>query len=96
MSELLPCPFCGGQAEIDSDPYQRYFPECLTLTCLFRPDAAFNSIEEAIKAWNTRADLTQAKQDAYAKGYERARLKNSAHIESEGYFIWMARDLGEQ
>lgn len=58
MSELLPCPFCGGEADlIDmSDAYER---ECwVAHQCPSGASAETYSYEtaaEAIAAWNTRA-----------------------------------------
>lgn len=47
--ELKRCPFCGGEAEVDGFPL-RYVrcKECGAET------GAFDSEEEAIKAWNKR------------------------------------------
>lgn len=53
--ELLPCPFCGGEAFI-GEPYGegRYVAECLR--CTTRRDYAVSTKEQAIELWNTRAD----------------------------------------
>jgi C4-type Zn-finger protein len=66
--ELLPCPFCGGKAEIiekdvepQGDPYYgkklEKFPRCEKCwACLFDGyfHEGFYKDEDAAKAWNTR------------------------------------------
>lgn len=51
MSEtkLLPCPFCGGEAELVGDNYHWV----LCKGCK-GGSHAFKTVEEAINAWNTR------------------------------------------
>ena len=60
--ELKPCPFCGGEAEIFEYKNKRFVPsiqyrggcfECGQTVCLE------NTREDAIKAWNTRANEEQ-------------------------------------
>ena len=50
--ELKPCPFCGAEAQIAE--YGRYSVYCLR-QCVEQP-IAYPSKEEAIKAWNRRAE----------------------------------------
>ena len=55
MSELLPCPFCGGEAEIRGDG--ALFVQCSE--CGTRYGDRYHTTEaEAIAAWNTRAERT--------------------------------------
>ena len=51
MAELKPCPFCGGNAEIKK--YTRFWVACDD--CLTE-SAAYATKEEAIEAWNRRAE----------------------------------------
>lgn len=64
MEELLPCPFCGGKAEIfDYDPdndvgyHEPYTAQCSNECCCLGKD--FRTREEAAEAWNRRARQEQ-------------------------------------
>lgn len=50
-NELLPCPFCGGKAEIDRYTIKPYV-SCTRCGCSM-PDR-HQTVEQAIEAWNTR------------------------------------------
>ena len=54
MRELKPCPFCGGEAEIEMDDcwYWNYHVFCQE--CKIGTDY-YNTADEAIEAWNRRA-----------------------------------------
>ena len=70
MSEikLKPCPFCGNRVLLARDNYGKYLIECENCSLLFgiRVEngtelvdgwrATINTIEEATKLWNRRAD----------------------------------------
>lgn len=70
MSEnnLKPCPFCGNRVLLARDNYGKYLIECKNCSLLFgiRVEdgtelvdgwrATINTIEEATKSWNRRAD----------------------------------------
>ena len=63
IENLLPCPFCGGEAKIDENIFAR---DCYELTvteysvwcsvCLIGFEYCFTSKEEANEAWNRRAE----------------------------------------
>ena len=52
IKKLLPCPFCGGEAELVGDNYHWV----LCKGCL-GGSHAFETAEDAIKAWNTRKPM---------------------------------------
>ena len=54
MRELKPCPFCGGEAEIEMDDcwYWNYHVFCQE--CKIGTDY-YDTADEAIEAWNRRA-----------------------------------------
>lgn len=54
-TKLLPCPFCGGEAELtgfNAPEYWVWCPSCKAST------GAHTGKENAIEAWNTRAERT--------------------------------------
>ena len=66
MSDLKPCPFCGGEAKIcGPDDERMSYVACSNIACYCAlgedydrdamPDHSFATEEDATKAWNTRA-----------------------------------------
>lgn len=53
MPELKPCPFCGGEAKVQSFSHDR---TVYCTDCNARVQKFFPTREEAIEAWNRRAD----------------------------------------
>lgn len=57
---LLPCPFCGGEAELYGVPHipkgWDFIPRCKTTSCCGRQAKKYSNRETAIAAWNLRAD----------------------------------------
>lgn len=64
-AELLPCPFCGGEAYIDGTEDAHFFVGCRDCFCNVgesydrdaMPEHMFYTVEDAAKAWNTRAAI---------------------------------------
>ena len=60
VGELLPCPFCGGHADMQtrSGPYAGWYVSCHTEDCMGNPsNDGFSFVVEdyARTAWNTRS-----------------------------------------
>lgn len=54
MPELKPCPFCGGEAVVRAFTISRSFVVCCE-DCPIGFLVPYDSEEEAVEAWNTRA-----------------------------------------
>lgn len=59
MNDLLPCPFCGGEAEIltAESMHGGYLFGIMCNDCRSRGDV-YDTEAEAIAAWNSRAERT--------------------------------------
>lgn len=63
VERLAPCPFCGGEAELDNAA-EPQFARRPTVTCKnencfgYMPSAYYARDAEAIAAWNRRSDAT--------------------------------------
>lgn len=70
MSEILPCPFCGGKAEWKSGG-----PGCAWIACKSCPaETGDGSIPRIIEAWNRRAiPATDARADALREAVKALR-----------------------
>jgi hypothetical protein len=61
MSELLPCPFCGGDDVKTFGPYGWYRQWCISHSCKGFYSGSSESFKDfanefsAVEAWNTRA-----------------------------------------
>lgn len=53
MSELKPCPFCGGEARVNAYGFNQYSVEC---KICWAETPRKSGIENAIEAWNRRVD----------------------------------------
>ena len=63
ITELLPCPFCGGEAALVptlETTVREWFVKCSNLECsvLACRTKRYYTEAEAISAWNTRAERT--------------------------------------
>ena len=70
MSDLKPCPFCGGEAKIKSRYYRAidiYDYSGVCQECNASMDVK-DTEAEAIEAWNTRRERT-CKRESYFNGY---------------------------
>lgn len=62
MTKLKTCPFCGGMALINDDPYavedteERYWAFNIVCSKCCAASGLHASIEMAIEAWNRRVD----------------------------------------
>ena len=60
-TELLPCPFCGGEARLICSAPDWYFPACMNRECACDWTDSYQTKAEAIAAWNSRAERTCVK-----------------------------------
>lgn len=60
-SELELCPFCGEDGEIHHMlyPYEAYIPRCSSDGDCLCTLMEFHTRDQAVKAWNTRADRVE-------------------------------------
>ena len=62
MVELLPCPFCGGVAKLNSFMFNVWTVDCTSCEVQTRVDYhAADPKGKAVETWNRRADNGEAK-----------------------------------
>lgn len=79
---LKQCPFCGGEAETTKWP-EGWFIECKEQRC-GGTIGAYKTEQEAIEAWNTRAERTCTVQNP-SKYLQECSLCGGAVIASDNY-----------
>lgn len=84
MSELKPCPFCGGEAELMDGSIICFVhcDSCKTTGCTFVSECA----SQAVAAWNTRAtdtELTRLKRQVEV--LREAHIQTSHNLACERY-----------
>ena len=102
MSDLLPCPFCGGEAHtIEPARYGKSWGvrcECGAFLGFYFTEA------EAVEAWNTRADSTCRN---ISKEWEKTSFAHAAtsfccsecgahYVDCESYYAGLANQKEEQ
>lgn len=99
MSELLPCPFCGGESTVGinkESTVREYFIGCMN--CHIRlykiGYKRFWSEAEAIAAWNTRADDYRHAAEYWQRMYEEAFAERTCRIEQR-YGDWYCTGCSE-
>ena len=63
MDELKPCPFCGGEAEVEQIPsavWDKFVAHCKSSKCIafyigYCDEGIYDTKTKAIEAWNGRA-----------------------------------------
>jgi hypothetical protein len=56
---LLPCPFCGGRAEMNRGGFGEYFVTCVNDNCGGRLGTGiwFTTVAQAVEIWNLRNNI---------------------------------------
>jgi hypothetical protein len=80
MSELLPCPCCGGTADIDKQRGMAYSVGCED--CGLQTPYLFG-IEQAVLAWNTRTKPAQIDERAEFEAWSLPRRDEQATRNTE-------------
>lgn len=71
MSELKPCPFCGGEAAVFTYNNEEYDVKCRNPYCLAK-SSRWDTEAEAIDAWNTRTDDYKQAAEYWQRMYEQS------------------------
>jgi Lar family restriction alleviation protein len=95
QNKLLPCPFCGGEAELfhDEQFIHHAFVFCTECEAQTKLYANGNMTEKAIKDWNTRKPMERIVEQL--EGEERkANQKRRDAIELHSEEFWRGRQTG--
>lgn len=82
MSNLKPCPFCKGEAEIRSGSSTTPYIRCKACGC--RTGSSRN-IEKLIAAWNQRAERTCKNANIFIGDYFRCSVCGTGLALDDGY-----------
>lgn len=84
MSELKPCPFCGGEAQVQhqsrelyGDAVDWYGVYCKKQFCGYVSGQSTEA--EAVAAWNTRSDDYKQAAEYWQRMYEQAFAERTCH-----------------
>lgn len=92
-NKLKPCPFCGGEAYIDvyDDKLYARCHACESMTALY------DDIQEAIDAWNTRADEHWISvKDALPKTRHKKTIDDCVYYDSDPVAVVTVDDIGDR
>jgi hypothetical protein len=89
VPELLPCPFCGGEAKLVSNSSSTV--QCQNDQCIIGDPSPFNDFshrEDAITAWNARPSSTPSTEAGVAQvDREAAAKRMSVNTEAELFYV---------
>ena len=110
MSELKPCPFCGGEiktAVITFDekfyepPYEAWYLEHADIIAAFEEhcpipttDTFYDTEAEAIEAWNTRSDDYKQAAEYWQRMYEQTFAERTCENNAPAYLDFLCSECG--
>ena len=91
-TKLKPCPFCGGEAYIDVYDDKLYVRchGCESMTALYDDN------QEAIDAWNTRAERWISVKDELPKTKNKKTIDDYVYWDSDPVAVVTVDDIGDR